>query len=74
VGHPFAELGKPEGLLEVVNSAFVQHRLDNRIQAVLDEGAVDYLQKPFRLAELCKRVAHVLGARAGGLETGASAV
>jgi len=35
--------------------------LDSRIQAVLDQGASGYLQKPFRLAELSDKVAKILG-------------
>ena len=45
------------------------YSLDSRIQAVLDEGALDYLQKPFRLAELADKVALALGTENGDDET-----
>ena len=36
------------------------YSLDSRIQAVLDEGVLDYLQKPFRLDDLYAKVAQLL--------------
>ena len=46
--------------------------LDTRIQAVLDEGVLDYLQKPFPLAELYDKVAQTLATENRDHETRAT--
>ena len=44
--------------------------LDSGVQAVLDEGALDYLQKPFRLADLHGKLSRALGRKSGDAACG----
>ncbi|MBT3374665.1 MAG: response regulator [Lentisphaerae bacterium] len=46
--------------------------LDSRIQAVLDEGAIDFLKKPFRLSALYEKVEKALGVDSPRAQDGGS--